>query len=139
MPRISIKHIMKKNQALKNKNQALKKENKTLKKENKTLKKESEKHKETKSNNSEYMSADGISSLSEGSVTGKIVPEVPNRANADDTTDDTTNVNHQGTPTTSDSDTLTDEHHWEIKSGSRSRSTGGTRKRHRTRSASRRR
>ena len=139
MPRISIKHIMKKNQALKKKNQALKKENKKLKKENKTLKKESEKHKETKSNNSEYMSArgssDGISSLSEGSVTGKIVPEVPNRADADDTT----NVNDQGTPTTSYSDTLTDEHRWEIKSGSRSRSTGGTTKRHRTRSASRRR
>ena len=129
MPRYSFKNIMKKN--------------KTLKKEIKTLKKESEKHNETNSNYSEYMSAtgsgDGISSLSDGSVTGSIVSEsdIRNAAAAADGDQ----VDEWDTPTTSESDTLTtatDDYDWNA-SGSRSRSTGGTRKRHSNRSASRKR
>ena len=109
MPRNSFKNIM-------NKNKTLKKKIKTLKKEIKTLKKESVKHNETNSNYSEYVSAtgsgDGISSLSEGSVTGYIESEA-------------------------ERDSLTDDHDWSASGTSRSRSTGGTRKRHSTRSASR--
>ena len=79
-------------------------------------------------------SGDGISSLSEGSVTGNIVSEYDNRNVT------ATEVVQQDTPSTSESDTLTtatDDHNWNASGSSRSRSTGGTRKRHSTRSASR--